>query len=54
MELPIYYCKTWFRMKKFAIEPMDESLAHSRHLSGESIRLSLARTLRHLALLSSP
>lgn len=36
MELPIYYCKTWFRMKKFAIEPMDESLAHSKHLSGES------------------
>ncbi|NWA83736.1 lytic transglycosylase [Pseudomonas sp. D2002] len=36
MGLPIYYCKSWFRMKKVAIEPMDEALAHSRHLSGES------------------
>ena len=33
---PVYYCKSWFRMKKFAIEPMDEALALSRHLSGES------------------
>lgn len=36
MGLPIYYCKSWFRMKKVAIEPMDENLAHSKHLSGES------------------
>ncbi|WP_067436681.1 lytic transglycosylase [Duffyella gerundensis] len=36
MGLPIFYCKSWFRMKKVAIELMDQSLAHSRHLSGES------------------
>ncbi|NNJ16156.1 lytic transglycosylase [Pseudomonas putida CSV86] len=36
MDLPVYYCKSWFRMKKIAIEPMGEALAHSRHLSGES------------------
>lgn len=36
MLLPIYYCKSWFRMKKIAIELMDEATAHSRHLSGES------------------
>lgn len=35
MSLPIYYCKSWFRMKKIAIEPIDEATAHSRHLSGE-------------------
>lgn len=33
---PVYYCKSWFRMKKVAIGPMDEALALSRHLSGES------------------
>ncbi len=35
MGLPIYYCKSWFRMKKVALGLMDEALAHSRHLSGE-------------------
>ena len=36
MGLPIYYCRSWFRMKKIAIEPMDKASAHSKHLSGES------------------
>lgn len=32
--LPIYYCRSWFRMKKVAIDPFDETVARSRHLSG--------------------
>lgn len=36
MAMTIHYCKSWFRMKKVAIEPMDEAMALSRHLSGQS------------------
>jgi hypothetical protein len=36
MDLPIYYCKSWFRMKKVAIELLTETDAGLRHSSGES------------------
>jgi len=36
MAMTVHYCKSWFRLKKVAIEPMDEAMALSRHLSGQS------------------
>ena len=36
MALPIYYCKSWFRMKKVATELLTETGAALRHSSGES------------------
>jgi hypothetical protein len=35
MKLKIYYCKSWFRLKKTAIEIMDEFTARQTHTAGE-------------------
>jgi hypothetical protein len=35
MKLKIYYCKSWFRLKKTAIEIMDELTARQTHTAGE-------------------
>ena len=36
MAMTIHYCRSWFRMKKVAIEPMNKAMALSRHHSGQS------------------
>jgi len=36
MALSIFYCKTWFRAKRSAIEFMDADTARVRHEAGES------------------
>ena len=34
MKPEVHYCKSWFRLKKTAIEPCDDTVARSRHVSG--------------------
>lgn len=34
MKSEVYFCKSWFRIKKIALEPWSEAAARSNHESG--------------------
>ncbi|WP_211468376.1 hypothetical protein [Collimonas silvisoli] len=46
MKYDVFYCKSWFRMKKVAIELWSEAIARSKHLSGDSYTALIASEVK--------